>query len=200
MRYYLRPEETHLGRQRHHGARELFLARQRMYEPIDALLRRAFVRSPLSFLEASHDDEEEEGNDVYVCEYEYDEGWKRFKRRAYAGEGGGGAGARGEGADGDDWALGGGSGGSDGSDEDEEDEEDGSGGSDEAGEGYRPERVARGGGGGRRKKHGTLQLPGGEEDRVRGRMGRGISGVGWGWLGGWVTGCMVWQRVGEMIG
>lgn len=46
VRYYLRPEDTHVGRQRHHGARELFLARKTMYEPVAALLRRAWVKSP----------------------------------------------------------------------------------------------------------------------------------------------------------
>jgi hypothetical protein len=28
VRYYVRPEQTHIGRQRHHGARELFLGTQ----------------------------------------------------------------------------------------------------------------------------------------------------------------------------
>ena len=183
LRYYLRPEDTHVGRQRHHGAREVFLARKTMYEPVEALLKRAGVRSPAAFqaLEGGAEDgngaagEEEEdddddapcANDVFMCEYEYDEGWKRFKRRHYAGEGGGGglggaggAGGGAGGADGDGWA------GLGGFTSDEDDEEDGF--SDDDGDGadaYRPERrgglAGRGGGGGggvRGRRHCTLQL------------------------------------------
>jgi origin recognition complex subunit 1 len=168
VRYYLRPEDTHLGRQRHHGARELFLGRGTHYEPAAALLRRAFVRSQRAFAAAQEGgggeedegdgDGEGEGNDVFVCEYEYDEGWKRFKRRPYPGESRD-ADAR-DGACG--WGLGGGG-----------SSEEGEGGS-EGEEAYRPERAARGRRGGGRgwgRKHGVSELLAGLEQvgRVGGR-------------------------------
>ena len=85
VRYYHRPEETHLGRQRHHGARELFLGTKAYNEPVQAALAQAWVTSPEGFAAAGAD--EESGNDVYVCEYDYDESWKRFRRRRYPGGG-----------------------------------------------------------------------------------------------------------------
>jgi origin recognition complex subunit 1 len=171
VRYYLRPEETHLGRQRHHSARELFLSRASHYEPVGALLRRARVKSPKGFAEAADGDEEEGGNDVFMCEYEYDEGWKRFKRRAYPGEARDGdtrAAGGGCALDGD-WGLGGGS-----SDEGDV------GSSGDEGDAYRPERRGglRGGRGGGRggRKHGISELLGGQ-DRVSRRGGRGVAGA-----------------------
>ncbi|GBF97789.1 origin recognition complex subunit [Raphidocelis subcapitata] len=158
VRYYLRPEDTHLGRQRHHGARELFLGRGTHYEPAAALLKRAFVRSPRAFAAAqdgaceADGEGEDEGNDAFVCEYEYDEGWKRFKRRLYPGE------SRDPDArDGAcDWGLGGG-----GSSDDEDE-----GGSGDGEDAYKPERAARGrraGGRGWGRKHGVSELLAGLE-------------------------------------
>jgi origin recognition complex subunit 1 len=173
VRYYLRPEDTHLGRQRHHGARELFLSRATHYEPAEALLRRAFVRSPRGFAEAA---DGEEGNDAYMCEYEYDEGWKRFKRRVYPGEArdGDGRAAGGCALDGD-WGLDGGF--SDGSD--------GGSGSGDEGDAYAPERRGRGGrvGGRGGRKHGISELLGGP-DKVPGRSGRGLGSAAPGQLRG----------------
>jgi hypothetical protein len=40
---------------------------------------RAYVHPPVDFQDAP----ESEGNDVYLCEYEYDEAWKRFRKRRY---------------------------------------------------------------------------------------------------------------------
>ncbi|KAF8073069.1 ORC1A [Scenedesmus sp. PABB004] len=77
VRYYLLPQETHLGRTRQHGAREVFLGTKMYVEPVAALAGRAFVHAPAAFADAR----EEEGNDVFVCDYEYDETWRRFKRR-----------------------------------------------------------------------------------------------------------------------
>ena len=37
---------------------------------------RAYVHHPQHF-----EEREEEGNDVFLCAYEYDEDWKRFKLR-----------------------------------------------------------------------------------------------------------------------
>jgi hypothetical protein len=53
-------------------------------EPLAAIVRRAYVHPPQRFGAALAD--EEEGNDVFMCEYEYDAGWKRFRRRGGAGE------------------------------------------------------------------------------------------------------------------
>lgn len=58
-------------------------ALQTYTEPACAITGRAYVHPPSTFLEAS----EEEGNDVYLCDYEYDESWKRFRRRRYQGSG-----------------------------------------------------------------------------------------------------------------
>jgi origin recognition complex subunit 1 len=166
VRYYVLPQATHVGRQRHHGARELFLEFRTMVESLDVLLKRAYVRSPRGFAET---EDAEEGNDVFMCEYEYDEGWKRFKRRAYAGEGrGGGADGDGGGGGGGGWALGGGSG-----DDGSGSGSDGGGESDEEGEAYRPEpdaRLAGRRGGAPRRRHGGLELPGADEARVGPRL------------------------------
>lgn len=40
---------------------------------------RGYVHRPADFAEAP----EAEGNDVYLCEYQYDEAWKRFRKRRY---------------------------------------------------------------------------------------------------------------------
>eukprot|EP00775_Hariotina_reticulata_P010397 gene10397-10555_t len=79
VRYYKKPEETHLGRQRHHGARELFLGAQVYVEPAQAFAGHAYVHPPHRFAEVH----EEEGNDVFLCEFEYNEALKTFKARRY---------------------------------------------------------------------------------------------------------------------
>jgi hypothetical protein len=62
VRYYVRPEQTHIGRQRHHGARELFLGTQvcgceeggggrcQAPGPADAACRAGAKRSPCGWL------------------------------------------------------------------------------------------------------------------------------------------------------
>lgn len=42
-------------------------------------MARAYVHPPAEFQDAP----ESEGNDVYLCEYEYDDAWKRFRKRRY---------------------------------------------------------------------------------------------------------------------
>lgn len=51
-------------------------------EPAAAFAGRAYVHPRRRFGAAA---EEDEGNDVYMCEYEYDESWQRFRRRNYDG-------------------------------------------------------------------------------------------------------------------
>lgn len=61
----------------------LALCAQVYHEPVDALVRLAFVHPPAAFQEAAAS--EDQGNDVFVCEYEYDQAWKRFRVRTYPG-------------------------------------------------------------------------------------------------------------------
>lgn len=48
-------------------------------EPAGAVAGRGYVHSPADFAEAP----ESQGDDVYLCEYEYDEAWKRFRKRRW---------------------------------------------------------------------------------------------------------------------
>ncbi|GLC48351.1 hypothetical protein PLESTB_000086700 [Pleodorina starrii] len=73
VRHYKKPEETHLGRQSHHHSREVFLGVVEHQEPAGCVWGRAHVVRPNLFAETS-------GTDVYICEYEYDDKWKRFRR------------------------------------------------------------------------------------------------------------------------
>ncbi|WIA29405.1 hypothetical protein OEZ86_011909 [Tetradesmus obliquus] len=84
VRYYILPQETHTGRLSSHGARELFLGCKTFVEPAHAAVGRAYVHHPQHF-----EEREEEGNDVFLCAYEYDEDWKRFKLRKQRGADGG---------------------------------------------------------------------------------------------------------------
>jgi hypothetical protein len=45
-------------------------------EPAHAVVGRAYVHHPQHY-----EEQEEEGNDVFLCAYEYEEDWKRFKLR-----------------------------------------------------------------------------------------------------------------------
>lgn len=104
-------------------------------------------------LEAGEDEEDEDvGNDVFMAEYEYDEGWKRFKRRHYAGEARAGGGEAGD-DEIDEWAGLGGF-----TDDESEEDDGGSDGEGGGGDAYRPERRAAPRGGGRGRQHCTVQL------------------------------------------
>jgi hypothetical protein len=52
---------------------------QDFVEPTCAVMGKAYVHAPAEFAAAP----ESEGNDVFVCDYEYDEAWKRFRKRRY---------------------------------------------------------------------------------------------------------------------
>ncbi|EFJ47339.1 origin recognition complex subunit 1 [Volvox carteri f. nagariensis] len=73
VRHYKKPEETHLGRQSHHHSREVFLGVVEHTEPVGCIWGHAYVVPPDRFASTS-------GTDVYICEYEYDDKWKRFRR------------------------------------------------------------------------------------------------------------------------
>ncbi|GIL52906.1 hypothetical protein Vafri_8656 [Volvox africanus] len=73
VRHYKKPEETHLGRQSHHHSREVFLGVEEHQEPAGCVWSRAEVVTPDRFASTP-------GTDVFICEYEYDDKWKRFRR------------------------------------------------------------------------------------------------------------------------
>lgn len=74
-RWFYLPEETHIGRQNHHTAREMFLSSLRDRISMDTVLRHAKV---ITLAEYSLEGEAE--NDMFICDYEYDEQWGRFFR------------------------------------------------------------------------------------------------------------------------
>ncbi|KAA6424992.1 MAG: origin recognition complex subunit 1-like [Trebouxia sp. A1-2] len=73
-RWYEVPENTHTGRQKHHAAREVFLTRLVDNNGVESLWRLAQVCLPDAFAQAT-------GDDAFICEYEYDAVWQRFRRR-----------------------------------------------------------------------------------------------------------------------
>ena len=74
-RWYYLPEDTHTGRQKHHGAREIFISRHVDENDASSLVRPCKVYAPEKFQRCCHEDD-----DVYMCEYEYDPAWQRFRR------------------------------------------------------------------------------------------------------------------------
>eukprot|EP00850_Spirogloea_muscicola_P010437 SM000061S19264 [mRNA] locus=s61:425523:429702:- [translate_table: standard] len=83
VRWYMLPEEAHCGRQRHHGARELFLSAVEDDIQVASIVRPCRVL-PLAAFRAAADG----GDDVYFCEYEYDAAWQRFSRLPAEADGG----------------------------------------------------------------------------------------------------------------
>jgi hypothetical protein len=89
------PARAPLPPQKHHSAREVFLTVTSGHQYVASVLRKAWVHPPADFAAAF---DGEEGNDVFMCEYEYDEAWRRFRRAKQVGglvgegegEGGGG--------------------------------------------------------------------------------------------------------------
>jgi origin recognition complex subunit 1 len=75
--WYNVPEETHLGRQHHHIAREVFLSRSYDTASIESILRHAQVIPMAEYNRCG-----EINDDVFVCDYEYDSIWQRFRRYA----------------------------------------------------------------------------------------------------------------------
>jgi origin recognition complex subunit 1 len=74
-RWFCLPEETHVGRQSNHTAREVFLASHKNQVTADAIYRRAKVASLSEFSSSGDVDE-----DMFICDYEYDYQWRRFYR------------------------------------------------------------------------------------------------------------------------
>ncbi|PSS14538.1 Origin of replication complex subunit 1B like, partial [Actinidia chinensis var. chinensis] len=76
-RWYIIPEETAAGRQPHNLRRELYRANDFADIEMESILRHCYVMNPKEFGSAKN-----EGDDVFLCEYEYDIHWHSFKRLA----------------------------------------------------------------------------------------------------------------------
>ncbi|CAM8924572.1 unnamed protein product [Rhodiola kirilowii] len=74
-RWYLIPEETEAGRQQHNLRRELYSTNHLSDVEMETVIKHCFVKTPKEFAKAN-----DEGDDVYLCEYEYDVQWHTFKR------------------------------------------------------------------------------------------------------------------------
>ncbi|ONK59756.1 uncharacterized protein A4U43_C08F10220 [Asparagus officinalis] len=76
-RWYMIPEETAVGRQPHNLRRELYRTNHSSDIEMESVIRHCSVLNPKEFSEANN-----EGDDVFYCEYEYDVRWHSFKRIA----------------------------------------------------------------------------------------------------------------------
>ena len=86
-RWFYLPQDTHTGRQAHHGAREVFLSSHVDEQEAACAVACAQVLPPAAFADL------QEGDDAYLCEYAYDASYRRFRRL----KGGGTTGAAGSG-------------------------------------------------------------------------------------------------------
>ncbi|XP_024629084.1 origin of replication complex subunit 1B [Medicago truncatula] len=77
VRWYMIPEETSVGRQPHNLSRELYRTNDLAKIEMESVLRHCYVMIPKEYAKASN-----EGDDVFLCEYEYDIQWHSFKRLA----------------------------------------------------------------------------------------------------------------------
>ncbi|CAK8579355.1 unnamed protein product [Lathyrus sativus] len=77
VRWYMIPEETSVGRQPHNLSRELYRTNDSSNIEMESVLRHCYVMTPKEYAKASN-----EGDDVFLCEYEYDIHWHSFKRLA----------------------------------------------------------------------------------------------------------------------
>lgn len=77
VRWYTIPEETSVGRQPHTLKRELYRTNDFADIEMESVLRHCYVMTPKEYAKASN-----EGDDVFLCEYEYDIQWHSFKRLA----------------------------------------------------------------------------------------------------------------------
>ncbi|KAE9585981.1 putative chromatin regulator PHD family [Lupinus albus] len=75
VRWYTIPEETSVGRQPHSLSRELYRTNDFADIEMESVLRHCFVKTPKEYAKACN-----EGDDVFLCEYEYDIRWHSFKR------------------------------------------------------------------------------------------------------------------------
>ena len=81
-RWYFLPEESHAGRQPHHAAREVFLSQLRDEASVHSIVQKTGVQTPADYYRNAPAPEGVAGDDdVYLCEYEYDCVWQRFRRR-----------------------------------------------------------------------------------------------------------------------
>ncbi|KAL6294554.1 hypothetical protein ACE6H2_002696 [Prunus campanulata] len=76
VRWYIILEETMAGRQPHNLRREICCTNDFADIEMESILRHCFVMNPKEYAKAN------EGDDVYLCEYEYDIHWHSFKRLA----------------------------------------------------------------------------------------------------------------------
>ncbi|KAG8389011.1 hypothetical protein BUALT_Bualt02G0185000 [Buddleja alternifolia] len=76
-RWYIIPEETSVGRQPHNLRRELYRTNDFADIEMESIIRHCYVMTPKEFSNAGN-----EGDDVFLCEYEYDIHWHSFKRIA----------------------------------------------------------------------------------------------------------------------
>ncbi|KAL3529860.1 hypothetical protein ACH5RR_009182 [Cinchona calisaya] len=76
-RWFIIPEETAAGRQPHNLRRELYRTNDFAEVEMESIIRHCYVMNPKDFSKASND-----GDDVFMCEYEYDVIWQSFKRIA----------------------------------------------------------------------------------------------------------------------
>ena len=75
VRWFYLPEDTHTGRQRHHGAREVFRTNHFDENEASCVIQTgARVCTPTTYAD------EDGGDDVFYCEYTYDPAWQRFQR------------------------------------------------------------------------------------------------------------------------
>ncbi|OAY30081.1 origin of replication complex subunit 1B [Manihot esculenta] len=76
-RWYMIPEETNAGRQPHNLRRELYRTNDFADIEMESIIRHCFVMNPKEYAKASN-----AGDDIFLCEYEYDIHWHTFKRMA----------------------------------------------------------------------------------------------------------------------
>ncbi|XP_065866888.1 origin of replication complex subunit 1B-like [Euphorbia lathyris] len=76
-RWYMIPEETAGGRQPHNLKRELYRTNESTDTEMESILQHCYVMSPKEYAKATN-----QGDDIFLCEYEYDIRWHTFKRIA----------------------------------------------------------------------------------------------------------------------
>lgn len=75
--WYIIPEETASGRQPHNLRRELYRTNDFADVEMESIIRHCYVMDPKGYSNAA-----DEGDDIFLCEYEYDIKWHSFKRIA----------------------------------------------------------------------------------------------------------------------
>ncbi|KAK4780084.1 hypothetical protein SAY87_016190 [Trapa incisa] len=84
VRWYIIPEETSPGRQPHNLKREIYLTNHLSDIEMETVIRQCTVKNPEEYAKAN------EGDDVFMCEYEYDIYCHSFKRLSEIEKSGGG--------------------------------------------------------------------------------------------------------------